>query len=283
MLLRLFKAAWEEYESDFARYFAAAMVYYALLSLGPLLLLLLSAIGLLMRLSDAVAAVEAQALTAISTTFGADMRGAIEQLLTGIERQSVIATLVSLLALIWSASLVMRHLRISFRAIWKIPPPLVSGSLPVVIRNVVMEKAIGFGMILAGVLLALTAVALLALLHWLMSSLFTGWRIAIPGSLVVVPVIFAFLFRYLPPVRIPWRHIVLPTLLCASALLIGIEILALYGALIGRNLSAYGAIGGVLVIMLWMNLVAQGLFFGAELCKVSYRWSNAEQPPPWES
>lgn len=278
-LLRLLSAAWREYERDYARYFASAMVYYALLSLVPLLLLLLGALGLLIRLSDAAAAVEAQALTAISATFGPDLRDVIEQLLDGLERQSLIATVISLLGLVWSASLVMRHLRMSFRAIWKIPPPLVSGPLPVVIRSVVLEKAIAFGMLLAGVLLALTAVALLALFDWLMSSLFTGWRIAIPATLVFVPVTFAFLFRHLPPFRLPWRHVVLSTLLCSTALLLGIEALALYGALVGRNLSVYGAVGSVLVVMLWLNLVAQGLFLGAELCKVSYRWANENRSP----
>lgn len=278
-LLRLLSAAWREYERDYARYFASAMVYYALLSLVPLLLLLLGALGLLIRLSDAAAAVEAQALTAISATFGPDLRDVIEQLLDGLERQSLIATVISLLGLVWSASLVMRHLRMSFRAIWKIPPPLVSGPLPVVIRSVVLEKAIAFGMLLAGVLLALKAVALLALFDWLMSSLFTGWRIAIPATLVFVPVTFAFLFRHLPPFRLPWRHVVLSTLLCSTALLLGIEALALYGALVGRNLSVYGAVGSVLVVMLWLNLVAQGLFLGAELCKVSYRWSNENRSP----
>lgn len=282
-LLRLLGAAWREYESDYARYFASAMVYYALLSLGPLLLLLFGALGLLMRLSDTAADVEARALTAIAATFGPDLRIAIEQLLEGLERQSLVATIVSLLGIVWSASLVMRHLRMSFRAIWKIPPPLVSGPLPIVIRSVVLEKAIAFGMLIAAVLLALTAVALLALFHWLMSSLFVGWRVAIPASLVFVPVTFAFLFRHLPPIRLPWRHVALSTLLCSATLLIGIELLALYGALLGRNLNVYGAVGSVLVIMLWLNLVAQGFFLGAELCKVSYRWSNEDRPPPQPS
>ena len=279
-LLRLLNATWREYESDYARYFASAMVYYALISLGPLLLLLVGALGLLMRLSDAMTVVRSQALSAIETAFGADLQIAIEHLLDGIERQSVVAGLISLAALLWSASLVMRHLRLSFRAIWKVAPPLVSGSLPVVVRTALLEKAIAFGMLLTGVLLALAAVALLALVNWLMTSLSTGWLIAIPTSLVVVPVTFAFLFTYLPPVRLPWRHVRFSTLLCTSAWLIGVEVLALYGAFFGRNLSVYGAIGGVLVVMLWMNIVAQGLFIGAELCKVSYWWSNEGHSPP---
>ena len=56
--------------------------------------------------------------------------------------------------------------------------------------------------------------------------------------------------------------------LCGAVWVIGAEILVLYGTF-GSGLGAYGALGGVLVIMLWMNVVSQMLFFGAELCKVS--------------
>jgi membrane protein len=87
---------------------------------------------------------------------------------------------------------------------------------------------------------------------------------------------FAFLFRFLPPVPLRWRHVWLAAALCAGALIVAAEVPALYGAYFGRS-SAFGAIGGALAILLWMNLVSQLLFSGAELCKVVVenhpRWS----------
>lgn len=278
-LLRLLRAAWREYERDYARYYASAMVYYALISLGPLLLLLFGALGLLMRWSDAVGAMRLQALNAIGETLGAELRMTIEQLVDGMERQSVVATVISLVALLWSGSVIARHLRMTFRAIWRVAPPLVSGSLPVVIRTTLMEKAIALGMLLSGGVLVLAAVALLELINRLSAAVSIGWLLAIPSSFVVVPVTFALLFTYLPPDRVPWRHVKLATLLCTSGWLIGVDVLGLYGAFFGQHLNVYGAIGGILVVMLWMNVVAQGLFLGAELCKVSYWWSNPEHAP----
>jgi membrane protein len=86
--------------------------------------------------------------------------------------------------------------------------------------------------------------------------------------LVFAPLTFALLFRFLPPVRLEWRHVWLASALCAVAWILGAEILASYAAYLGGNLGAYGAIGGLLIIMLWINIITQMLFFGAELCKI---------------
>jgi membrane protein len=73
-----------------------------------------------------------------------------------------------------------------------------------------------------------------------------------------------------PPFSIRWRDIRLAALLCGVGWVVASELLALYGVFFGSR-SASGAVGGVLAIMLWMNIVSQVLFFGAELCKVVAR------------
>lgn len=270
----LLREAWREYQRDYARYFASAMVYYLLISLIPLLLLLLAVLGLLLRWSDTVVAAREQALQAVQAGFGADLRIIIEELLQGLEQQSIIASAVSLVALAITASKVVRHLRKSFRAIWKVPPPLLSGPPHVVIRQVVAEKVIAFGMVLSGALLVLAVAALGALVTWLAGVLNTPWLLAIPTTLISVPAAFVLLFRYVPPVRLPWQHVWLAALLCASAWLLGVELLAVYGAFVGSNASAYGAIGALLLGMLWLNAVSQVVFYGAEVCKVTHWWSS---------
>jgi membrane protein len=277
-LFDLLRTAWHEYEKDYARYFAGAMVYYALVSLVPLLLLLLAALGVLLRFSEVAAAVEGQVLLTIETSAGAEIRATIEQLLDRFQQQSLIAGIVSMFGLVWSASVLFHHLRLSFRAIWKYAPPLVAGSVRVVVRATFLEKALAFVMVLAGGLLLLVGLTLLALLQWL-SGLFVnlplldrtaGWLLGVPTSFLFALLTFAFLFKFLPPVRIRWRNVLMPASLCAGAWIIVTELLVLYGVFAGNWLGAYGAIGGLLVLMLWMNLVSQVLFYGAELCKVVF-------------
>src|SRR5690242_15352109 len=159
-LIALLRAAWKEYETDYARYFAVAMVCYALVSLVPLLLLVLGTLGFLLRVSATVFAAKQRVLDTIQTSFGEELRATIEGLLRGLERQSVVAASISLIALVLSASLIIKHLRISFRAIWKHAPPLASRSLLVGIRETIVEKVIAFGMMMTGALLVVVAVGL---------------------------------------------------------------------------------------------------------------------------
>lgn len=277
----LLRTAWNEYELDYARYFATAMVYYALISLVPLLLLLLASLGLMLRLSDFAADAAQRVLDAVETGFGSSLQLSIKDLLVRIEQGSVLATIVSLVGLLLTASLLFGHLRITFRAIWKHAPPLASGTMRRAVMETVLEKAIAFAMVLLGGPLLLAMLVLIATVHWVGGLFGTlpllggaiAWALALSTSLIFVPLTFALLFKFLPPVRIQWRHVVLATALCSLAWFAGAEILALYVVKFGENVSAYGALGGMLIVMLWMKVIAQVLFFGAEICKVVSRSS----------
>jgi membrane protein len=270
------RAAWNEYERDYARYFASAMVYYALFSLVPLLLLLLAVLGLLLRFSDIAPGVERQVLATIDASFGAELTATIAPLLDELEQQSVVATVVSLVGLLVAASVLFRNLRLSFRAIWKHAPPLVSGSVRAVVRATLLEYVASYLIVLLGGVLLVVALVLIAVTQWLSGVVSTlprigdtvGWLLGLPTPLVLVTLTFALLFKSLPPVRLPWRHVWLAAVLSGVAWMIAAELLALYGSFFGSNTSAYGAIGGLLIIMLWLNVVSQVVFFGGELCKV---------------
>ncbi len=104
-----------------------------------------------------------------------------------------------------------------------------------------------------------------------------GWLLGLPTPLIMVTLTFALLFKFLPPVPLRWRDVSLAAVLCAVAWLIAAEFLALYGVLFGDSFTAQGAIGGVLMIMLWMYVVSQLLFYGGELCKVIARRNGFDE------
>ena len=88
----LLRAAAGEYVRDYAHYFAGAMVYYALLSLVPLLVLIMAGLGWLLRLSPLAVDLEQQLLRTVEVTFGPDLRGAVEQVSIYLQRGSIMAT-----------------------------------------------------------------------------------------------------------------------------------------------------------------------------------------------
>lgn len=275
-LFGLLRETWTEYQHDYARYLAGAMVYYALMSLIPLLLLALAALGLLLRFSGLAAEAQQQVLRAAENQFGAELRATVEQMLGALEQESIIATVVGLVTIWFTASVLFRQLRLSFRALWKKPPPVVSGTIWVVARTMVVEQLTSLAMVMGGGGLLLGALALIAASRWIadvfdrlpLINSFVGWVLAGLSPLTIAVVTYAMLFKFLPPVHLRWRDVLPSAVLCAVAWMVAGTVLTLYGAFFGNNVSASGAIGGLLVIMLWMNLVCQLIFFGAELCKV---------------
>ncbi len=274
-IVGLLRRVWAEYQHDYARYLAAAMVYYALVSLVPLILLLLAALGLLLRFSDVAAAAELDVLRAVETNLGTPLRITIGELLEQLQQGSVIATWISIGALLIAVTALFRQLRLSFRAIWKYKPPLVSGNVRLVMRTTVLEQAFSFALVLLVGVLLLVALVLLALVQWLGGHLErlpwiadVSWMVALPSTLIMLVLTFAALYRFVPPVRIRWRHIGIVSVVCAIACLVAFEVLALYYVFLPPRFTAWGAVGGLLMIMLWMNVVSQILFYGAEACKV---------------
>ena len=281
-LVNLLRTVWFEYENDRANYFAAAMIYYALVSMIPILLLLMAALGLLLRFSPIALEAQQNLMIRIEASFGAQLPLTIKQLLNALQRDSLIATVISLAGVLLAASVLFKHLRMAFRAIWKHKPPLVSGSMSVAVKETILERVIALVMVLGGGGLLLIALALLLAakrLNRLLDSLAlhgqtTGWFITTTGSLIITAIAFALLFKFLPPIVIRWRDVWLATLLCSMTCVAAGEFLSLYGFFFEKNPNAYGAIGGLLAVLLWMNIVSQVLFFGGELCKVTAAGSS---------
>src|SRR5262249_46567240 len=120
----LLRTAWLEYENDRAGYFAVAMIYYALVSMIPIFLLLMAALGLLLRFSSTALEAQQNILGRIEASFGPQLPLTIERLLNAVQRDSIIATVISVGGILLAASVLFKHLRLAFRAIWKYRPPL---------------------------------------------------------------------------------------------------------------------------------------------------------------
>ena len=123
-------------------------------------------LGLLLRYSTTAAEFERRTMSNLEATFGAQLREMIEPLLATLQRGSIIASVISLGALLLSASVLLHHLRMSFRAIWKYDPPLISGTVRTVVRTTIRERVFSITMLLgAGALLG-AALSVNAAIRW---------------------------------------------------------------------------------------------------------------------
>jgi len=260
------------------------MVYYALVALVPLLVLLLATAGLVLRFSGVATGAKEHLLHTIEAKFGPELQATASQLFASLQQQSVLVTIVGVLGLIWTAAVLVGRLRMGIRAIWGYEPPIIAGSLWAVILTTLREKVIAFTIVSLGEALLVAILAVIMALEWLGSRLTgvplvrwaPGWLLAIPSSLILVPLTFALLFMYLPPVRLRWREVWFAAIVCGGAWLIATQVMALAAILFRAGVNAYSALGGLLVVMLWMSIVCQVLFYGAELCKIT-RWRSKDR------
>ena len=157
----------------------------------------------------------------------------------------------------------------------------------VVVRTTILERVISLAMVFGGGALLVLALALAAAIQWidrvlsnpLLFNQTAEWWLTTLSPFTLEVVTFALLFKFLPPVPISVRHVWLAALVCAFTWMVGTQSLALYGTFFGHNRTAYGAIGGVFAILIWMKFISQIVFFGAELCKVSITRAEGEPAP----
>ena len=273
--ISVLRDAWIEFERDRAHYLAMAIIYYASITFVPILLLLLSTLGLVLRFSATAADIERRMLRAIEAQAGEQLAGTINRLLEVVQRDSITATIVSVIGILVSASLLFRQLRMTFRAVWNYEPPLVAGPIYLRILTLLREWVIAFVITLGGGGLIMIALAVLTALKWV-----DRWLAAVPfiphgvvtatlSSFVIAAIVFAALLKVLPPRPVRWRDIWMPVLLCAGVWVGASELLPLYNRLFGGNRNAYNAIGALLPLLISINIGTQMLFYGAELCKVT--------------
>jgi membrane protein len=291
--------AWIEYQRDRARYLAMAIIYYAAICLVPMLLLALSTLGLLLRYSTTAVELEREMLLTIETRFGAQMSATITGLLDGLQRDSIVVTVIGVVGMLVGASLLFRQLRMTFCAVWHYEPPSVAGPIRFRVFTIIREWIIAFVITLAGGALLLLGVVIVSAFRWLARLLArvpilpgVGLLVAVVSSFALAAITYGALLKVLPPRAVRWRDLLPSVLLCAGIWVVASELLPLYHRFVGETRNAYNAIGALLPVLVLVNLGAQSLFYGAELCKVMTRRSEAStpahgldqrQPPPTSS
>lgn len=247
---------------------AAALAYYTIFSLAPLLLIVIGLLGLVYGQGDA----QQQLIDQISGVVGENAAGMIQTMLKGASSvgAGLLSTIIGFVILIVGATGVLVQLQQALNLIWGVKPnPQRSG-----VMQLIMSRLLSLGMLLAiGFLLLVSLVisALLAGLQGYLNKLLPGadlWQIIhFLISFAVITVFFAMIYKYLPDTAIPWRAVWIGAAFTSLLFVIGKFLLGLY---LGNSAvaSAYGAAGSLVVLLLWIYYSAQILLFGAEFIKV---------------
>jgi membrane protein len=259
--------AWSD---DKAPRLGAALAYYSVFSLAPLLLIAIGLCGLIFGEQAA----RGEILGQIRSTVGDTAAAAIEDLLrhAGQPGAGSAATVIGLVVLFFGASGVFVELQDALNTIWKVKPRPGLG-----IWDMIRTRLLSFAVILATGFLLLVSLAVSATLvivgdfvrpaaerilggPWLWLGLHTAVTFAL------VTLLFALIYKVLPDAEIGWRDVWLGAALAALLFSAGKYGIGLYLAYSGLT-SAFGAAGSVIVILIWVYWSAQILLFGAEVTR----------------
>jgi membrane protein len=268
-LFGLFAQTFKEWNQDRAPRLGAALAYYSVFSLAPLLIIAAAIVGLIFGEQAAQGAIVKQ----IAGEVGQDRAEFIQQLVKSAydPHASAVATAVGLVTLFFGASGVFLQLQDALNTIWKVAPRPGRKIL-----GAIKDHVVSFLMVLGIGVLLLLSVALSAAVHALdrfipevdlPGSAASRQILNIVASFCLVTLLFAMIYKILPGVQIAWRDVWTGAAVAAFLFTVGKYLIGLY--LGHSNLaSTFGLAGSLVALLIWIYYSAQILLFGAEFTRV---------------
>lgn len=280
---RILRSTTKEWIEDKAPKQAAALAYYTLFALGPLLLVCTFVAGLVFGEGPARAAVLGQ----FERLLGTSGSKAISDMLTGAGPSTggIVASAVGLVVLLVGAIGVFAQIKEALNTVWEVQAKPRQGFWATA-WGAVRSNLLSFaGLVMTAFLLTVSLVvsaAAAALSGWLGRFLPGGAALPLAldalVALVVLSVVFALLFKFVPDARVAWRDVWAGAVFTAVFFALG---QALLGAYLGHSRFAtrYGTAGAILVLLLWVYYSSLLVFYGAELTQVYANVRGAHVEP----
>jgi membrane protein len=272
--MRVARATWHlcyetvnEWVNDRASRKGAALAFYTVFSLAPILILSIAIAGLFFGQEAARGEIFGQ----VKDLLGADAAAAVQAMIQSASRPGagLIATAIGVVTLCIGATTALAELKDGLDQIWNAPPERTSG-----FWYFLRKRLLSIGLILSLGFLLLVSLVFSALV----SALARTWSptdttgLVLQGvnfvfSFALVTLLFAMIYKILPSVHIAWKDVAIGSLITATLFSIG---KALIGVYLGNSAvaSSYGAAGSVILVLIWVYYSAQIFLLGAEFTKV---------------
>jgi membrane protein len=275
----LLKETFKAWSGDKAPRMGAALSYYTIFSLAPLLVVVIAVAGLFFGEDAARGRLVAQ----LSGLIGREGAQLVETMVQKASepRAGILATVIGLVTLVLGATGVLMELHDALNTIWKVVAPAGRG-----VVGTLRDRLLSFGVVLAFGFLLLVSLVLsagLAAMGSRLSAMIPGWVVLAYVlnyglSILLVTLLMGTLFVLLPDVRIAWRDVWVGSFVTAVLFHLGKLLIGLYlgKAAVG---SPFGAAGALAVLLVWIYYTSQVFLFGAEFTQVYTRRSGRPVVP----
>jgi len=279
-IFTLLKETVDEWNKDKASRLAAALAYYTVFSLSPLLIIAIAIAGAIFGEEAARGEIVGQIQGLVGKDGAEFIQTAIESAAKPTEGGGF-ASAISVVVLLFGASGVFAQLQDALNTIWEVQPDPKAGAGGFIrARFLAFSMVLGIGFLLL-VSLLLSAglsgvVAYLGNLFPIISSLLQVANFVL--GFIVTTVLFGLIYKFLPDVKITWSDVLIGAAMTSLLFSIGRYALGLY---LGNSSfgSTYGAAGSLVIILAWVYYAAQILFFGAEFTQVYARRYGSQIVP----
>lgn len=277
--MQMMRQAIAKWQADFAPSMGAALSFYTLFSLAPVIIIAIAVAGLIFGDDTVREQVFAQLQHLIGDTGAAAAQRLVNN--TSTTSANWIATVVSLITMLIGATTVFAELQSDLDRIWKVSAAAQSG-----IWQLLRARFLSFGLILGIgflMLVSLVITAALTLLGQWWANWFGGWALMLQVfnfllSFALTAGLFAMIYRFLPSCHVAWRDVWIGAIV--TSLLFSLGKLAI-GVYLGHTnvAAAYGAAGSIAVLLLWVYYAAQIFLLGAEFTYV-YAGTHGSRAAP---
>ncbi|MBE9211372.1 YihY/virulence factor BrkB family protein [Plectonema cf. radiosum LEGE 06105] len=265
---RLLKETFKEWNDDKASRLAAALSYYTIFSLAPLLIIAIAIAGAVFGDEAASGEIVRQ----IQGLVGRDGAEVIQTALQNAQKPDTrnIASIISIGVLLFGASNVFAQIQDALNTIWEVQPKPgrnIWQTLRKRFLSFAMVGGVGF-LLLVSLIVNTTLTAMVNYFSGLLPGFDFLWQITnFMISFVVITLLFALIYKVMPDAKIAWNDVWIGAAITSLLFVIGKSLLGLY---LGNGSfgSAYGAAGSLIVLLAWINYAAQIIFFGAEFTQV---------------
>ena len=259
------KSAASGWSADNCSSMGAAVAFYSLLSMAPLLMLVITIAGLVIGHDRAQELLMTQMAGLLGDTGAEGVKTMLAASAT--HKDGLVATISSAAVLALGATTIFAELQSDLNRIWKCDGARSSG-----LWGLIRARLLSFGLIAVIGLLLLMSLVVSAGVSYLADAWLTGFGAAVAhvlelaASILITTALFALTFKILPARRIPWGDVLLGSLITAVLFAVGKYLIGLY---LGKSAvaSSFGAAGTIVVAIVWVYYSAQIFFFGAEFTR----------------
>ena len=265
-VISVFKNAFKQWVAKDPFHESAVIAYYAIFALPGLLVVIMTLAGYFFG-HDAV---NNQVAAQFSSTMGTSTATQIQDMIIQATklRNTILATIIGLATILIGATGVFAEFQNALNIIWEVKlDPKKSG-----IWEIIKIRLFSFGLIVSIAFLLIVSLLISALIsafgNWLTSHFTNSFLLILQLlnsglSLIILAVLFALMFKFLPDAKIKWRHVWIGSFLTAFLFEIGKFGLGFYFGKANPG-TGYGAAGSVILILLWVTYTSMIVFFGAE-------------------